>query len=409
MKKSSILFSRALSLVLIIAISQLFSCLDFDIAPLLEPVGTAKLLWQTTFPSGYSNSNIGNVHHNNRVLLSRSENNSSLLYFIDNETGEVTWKWSDRLANDKLWVVDSYQNGKLVVVSTGISLYCIDLETGLSVWKREAATDDFPNQHKITGIGDSFYLSTSNYSAIDDIHVTKVTRGNIKSGLLTEVIVQMNEFASFSAEPVPIGQDEGILTLRQEKIGTGKFNASFSLYNQTKNTWEYQRKLIDTKKYNSRLPVYNSGRSKLLLFSDSTIYCIKIPTADLAWSAKVSSPVTSVQWLANGSIIATSGYYGSVLHNLEAVAGNELWKKNTNVSGILVELKDVLYARETEPLLLSSREFLSAFDARTGNVLWRIEDNGFQSNAIALPSSNGARGKIIVSNATTLFCFEAIR
>lgn len=393
---------RISNIVLIFAIIQFSSCNLFDT---IEQVGNAKLLWRTTLPIGYSIGNIGNVQYNNGVLLNRLENDAGIVYFIDGATGAIRWKWNDALQDDRLYFSQVYQNGKCMVAATGTGLYGIDLETGRTLWKKQLS--QYGNT--ITGLGDSFYLLTSAYSAVDDTYIMNVARGNLQDGTFADVITQKNNWPkSYSAEPVTIGADEGLLIIQQKKISAGKYQTSFSLYNQTKFNWEYQERLVDTKKYNSKRAIFNVNKSSVLFGSDSTIYAITTTTASVEWARKQSTDIELVKCLANGNLIAIAP--DDTMYALNPITGNQLWQQKTYSPSELIELNNGIYLFEFKKgLLLSSTNYFSAIDANNGRVMWRFEDeNRYDRKINVLESANGGNGSVVLCNSTTVFCYEAI-
>jgi outer membrane protein assembly factor BamB len=404
------LTAKVISCAMLFTLSLFASCSFFDDP---APIGNPNLIWKIPVAGGNdANANLANVQLNQGVLFQERVGDKNYLTFIDKENGSSIWTWSDFFLNDG-YRYQSYQNNKTLLIATLTARYCIDLTSGLTLWKESISTKASPPPI-ISGYLDSFGEGGLYYDRTDSLTAWKILKGNLLSGgQMTEIVTQKYKYYGYNYfELLPIGDSEGVLLSFGERQKAYNFNNDcyLSLYNYSKKEWVYHRKLIHQN--GSAWTFVLQDAKKIFLFAGNIIYCQDLYTGASLWSIKSDSKIAALNGTAGEKIIFTTE--DSFTHGIEINTGVQLWQTKTATSTRrLGELNGVIYfVAGTYRMPAAPIINLLAIDAANGNILWRFKSadgDDFQNGVHIVPGTNGQKGKIIVSSYRNAFCYEALR
>ena len=345
---------------------------------------------------------------------------------MDIETGKLLWNWKNYIrTNDALNLKFYYKVNNYLISVDGPSTYCIDLETGKSVWAK-IKRDGLTTTPIVTGIGNSYFFCGDTYSKEQQQWLRSVYRGNVLAPDPEELIVSPtlpkelpdgSSGISAGATSLLAFEQAGDTMLVIDHhtpslpANQGIIRSVFGLYNVTKRKWVYEKMPIAVS-YNASvdgLPVIYNGR----VYHSAGRY---FTCHDLATGAKIWERTFGGNFLFSGFIIAdgiiVANSEDTYIYGLDPATGSERWQEKSSGTSTRLVYQDgvVYYAGGGDGLL-------HAVDVQTGKHLWKLQSPDFRANSDAyfwgmvagLPAQNGKKGRIFASTGLNVYCYEAVK
>ncbi len=378
-------------------------------------------IWSSSLSDGALIS--GGVHvpitWNDYVLFGGWKNNRQVLFLIDSNDGNTLWQWDDLILQDEqLDIRDFHVYDKYLVVSQASRAYCIDMNNGKSVWRKESQND---LGSLIKGLGKHYFLSeeiTNQSGFLEAI----VTVGNASTGEQRELVrppftyeyVNSLNRASYlhSLEPFVNATDDTLIIM---SYGNGlpdwKSDNFLGLYNATQNSWEYSDKSITLNSiFGAGSLTLSSSHKKVYLQSSKKLFCYEVATGKKMWEQTFSEGFSDMIVVEDKLLANCEDTY---LYAFDSDTGRQLWKeKSSGTSSPLAYLNGVVYFTG------GGDGLLHAVEVETGKHLWRIHSPDLKINtgawfkrhiAILPAGTNGKKGRVLTSSYLNAFCYEAAR
>ncbi|WP_171037919.1 outer membrane protein assembly factor BamB family protein [Dyadobacter luticola] len=350
------------------------------------------------------------------------------LQLKDVNTGENIWIWDDFYKKQ----IERTFHGSIVVNEGKLLLhdrysdYCINYQTGKTVWKSQRG---FFSSDGPTNIGNNYFISgipptSKDHKKIDD----SMFMGDLNSEKITEVIKPSysDEFTAYNGEETYIGSiyrhkaflvgTETMLLIPYDEIGPQvKYNNTrsfFGLYNYSKNTWVYKRAPLSIEEDGSSpslMPIID--HDKVFLTSFNSVGCFDLLSGKRIWQYRMTSAqMMGLDIIKAGNKLIINGTDGTI-YCMDAGNGAMLWSKaSTATNSDLYHQDGILYCIRGDNL--------RAYDLQNGKLLWdmpsldaRVENNRgsiFNGFVTGIPAQNGRKGRIFVSTELNVYCFEAV-
>jgi outer membrane protein assembly factor BamB len=352
------------------------------------------------------------------------EQASHQLTLLEINTGMKLWLWKDLIgSNEKILLGRggrySYQD--FLLYHLGPRSYCIDTQTGKTLWKQWNLCSGFPN---MCGLGNLYFSNGTPWEQFNkSIQEDRVYKTDLRTGKQTEIVMPKynpentrpdmgySENRGFISEVFPVVQQQDtllILAYNESHKNRNQFEAYIGLYNMTQKAWVYERKPIDipVKEGFNRSWLITKGE-KMYTILNNWLVCSNWQTGAKIWAKAMPSFAQSPTLIENDRyLVAVST--DSRLYLLNPDTGEEIWqvRETTNGAdfyydkGILYYLTDRLCAREIP----------------SGKKLWNIKsptdgkiDGFFWVFVTGLPGKNGQKGRIFTRTGYHTYCFEAIK
>lgn len=143
---------------------------------------TPKLLWKTPLLNGKESFSFNPVIYKDWVIYgvkyARLDHfEKPKVVALNKNTGEKAWEWNDAQSDKESYSAfdDTYTYQNILVISTGASVYAIDMNTGKSLWTTKAPEAGSPS---ILGVGDKIYHVRRNFDKKQDV----LLKANIRVG-----------------------------------------------------------------------------------------------------------------------------------------------------------------------------------------------------------------------------------
>lgn len=364
-----------------------------------------------------------------RVGLTKADN----LCFKNIDSGENQWVWSDRFqTNETATIFDnyvySYQN--LLFYNYGPRSYCIDQETGKTVWKQEW-TGGISQVRTTAGHGNHFYFTgTSPTLWRQNIQDEALYEGDMRTGQIRPIAKLATMAGKVYNDPsglklysagaslsfITHNSDTLVLVSYELPIPHPQFGAVtsgyLSLYNLTKGKWEYEQVAVDQDETGA------TGGSSPVILGDKAYYtvsmwvgCYDVYTGKRIWLKRLTeASLISDLLIANGKLLANG--QNAKLYGLNPDTGDILWTQESSGIGSSLHQQDgVVY-------YIASQK-LKAVDIATGKLLWNLDcpdaytekraDSWFSGFVTGLPEKNGQKGRIFAGTNLNAYCFEAVK
>ena len=265
----------------------------------------------------------------------------AVLNFIDAETGKIRWSWNDYMTNyENSYVRYAYQYEQYLVVNGGPRNYCIDLNTGRTVWKRWM-NDSLNARSCITGIGNLYFVAALTQSEANPKGLEEVVyKGQVIGNEVEQRVVRPdvsgkyvsgNGWTGGASAPTPVVVDGDILLSidYSESLPDWYTNSSTGLYNMTKKKWIYTK--VPLAKNNRRGPdhpsVYSQGRVYQVI--GGLLTCHELMSGENLWERNFSGDFSFSGFLiVDNTVVANceDGY----IYGLNPQTGAQLWKEKSS-------------------------------------------------------------------------------
>lgn len=396
----------------------------------IEDPNNPKLLWQTplTDSNNYLDGMVfTDVQFNGNMLFDGKAGGNSCLYSLNISSGKIQWKWNDYFENGDFQTTSIYQYQNLALIPYARVIYCIDLNTGATKWKRKEPINYYGNL--VLGLGNDYYASVSDYSNGDGTFEGKIVHGDLITGNEIDVITPdysrnlVYETAGgtkttgfiYSSALIKINTNNALVIFFGDPLSStdpnpyyGRVNYYFGLYDLDKKQWLYKKKefMLNTRNPLNNVMVENG---KIYVSSAYTMQCNDLISGDLCWSSNLSDRVSSQDRWIDGKILTTT--QDRVTHCIDAKTGQQLWSITTSGNpGVIKEINGIAY-------MVGGNSKLFAIDINSGKILWQfssLDENlykygYFMEGVRTTLGVNGEKGKVLLSSYKSAFCYEAIR
>jgi len=361
------------------------------------------------------------IYKSNILVPATDEHGKQLVIFLNKSNGAIIWQWNDIFAN----TLANYNIsgfciiGNLLTWQIGARSYCINLESGSTMWKifREKnlsyEIDSYKNNFLIYGpiIGESGY---EEYIAF---------KGNIQTGELTEFL-RSNLSGEFVAPTSEIGTIGGIsyineiqegdllLVTYSEPLPEWKNKMMFGLYDVEQSIWIYEREQLVEPHWNAGVQhtpiVFNE---RIYAAAGNTIVCHEVMTGNQKWRRDFPNDFLFSGFIIEDGMLIALCEDGK-LYRLNPETGGVVWTgEGAGTSSRMSYMNGVVY------FVGGSTGKLHAVDAYTGETVWRLDaeliegsNAEFRTNAVyVIPGEGNEKGKVVALTHMHAYCFEAYR
>jgi outer membrane protein assembly factor BamB len=353
------------------------------------------------------------------------------------EDGQTAWVWNDPSEIAESNDVRNYKvyfNKNLFLYKHSYRFYCIDQETGKTVWKKQWGRN-FDSQITTSGLGTHFYFTgTPPEIYAKNRWEESIYQGDMATGEVRE-IVKLKTFPDSiwhdpsgfdyiargrSIKPFVRGADTLLLVaydlpdLRPYYQNT-PLSGYLSLYNLTQRKWVYERVQMLS---NVKLGIESeAGGGNWPNIIDERVYyavnmwvgCYYLMTGERLWFRRLTpASLFSHLIVAEGKLLANG--QNAKLYAVEPGSGSLLWTQESSGIGSAMHYQDgVVYYIATNKLL--------ATRVSDGKLLWKLNcpdaytenrpDSWFTGFVTGVPGKDGKKGRIFVSSHLNVYCFEA--
>jgi outer membrane protein assembly factor BamB len=375
----------------------------FQTATFASIIEKPKILWRERIClRGEDIGRFPIIMYNGNTLALGRDNHRPSLMMKNAVTGKTLWTWTDTtLKKPELSDIDTpsiYQYSNLLVFSTGVPLYCIDLKNGQLRWK--ILKKENAGGLGVTGIGNTYCFPGFESSTF----IGDIGTGTYKP--LVSVPTRPGEIVYPKLAKLAKNASGEILAV----IPFGRYNPSknigqdfFMLYNVSKKRVVYT---IAINEPSNIAGIYGQPiihNNKIYLAVDNSIVCHSLQNGKQVWRTKFSA-----DFMSAGIILADNKIIGNCedtnMYALNPETGKILWREpTTGTSCKPFYMNGVLY------LLGNGDGLLHAIDTKLGEHLWRVicpeENHGVSFQGYA----TGENGRIFAHSYETLYCFKAAR
>lgn len=416
----------------IIAVTALFlisCCKDDNIdLPNGDYLESIPPIWKRSLHDDglfHSNSSIPSdiIYEGNVVIATTSGSEERLISLINSKDGGEIWRWNDIFnpQTEYFDIIYPYIHEDLLTYQVGSRSYCLNLSNGSTEWKIRR-DDSFDNE--ISGIGFVYYTIGPAIDTLTQFETQVGYKGNLQTGEISQFLIPF-----FSGDFIGPGNllggvtniipyidssDTLLVITYSEPLPEWHIASYLGLYNESKDTWIYDRILLAEPTQLSSVfhpPVIDD--SKVIIQVGNGIVCHDLYTGSKLWG----NFTFKNDFLFSGFIVRNHVIYANNedkhLYALDLSYGNIMWKTETaGSSSRLRYLNDVIYLNG------GSDGKLHAIDVLNGRTVWKINHKligdesqlGFKSGDIyVLEGTNNQTDIVISCTHMNAYCFEAYR
>jgi outer membrane protein assembly factor BamB len=372
-----------------------------------------KLLWSHPISQNNINSYVDIVdqaQYNNAIVFGDAENGQRKLKMIDIRSKEIKWTW-DEFRTNRFHLRNTYQFDKYLLRQTDDQSYCIDLETGKSVFniKREREFND-----DVVGIGKTFFLTTNNEE--NEIYIGNVENGEIKPFLKPNyerefpITVPAYKRHIYPISPIVYNGDTLlVIPFIEPFTDENGVTPKISTYNISKKKWLYENIKIKNGGFYNTIPhgikIY---KGRIYATSGNTLGCFDLLTGEVIWRNEDVKHAFAYAFggihIYDDKVIANAE--DGKLHAFNLDTGKEIW----SLAGVGGADGYVQYHNGYLYLLGSGSGTFFIVNAQNGTVALKSKapkdgDGYWQSRIVILPQKDG-KGKVMLATYKNLFLYE---
>ena len=357
--------------------------------------------------------------HKNSVLIKSRKSKKEILRCLNVNDGSVKWDWGEFFENSE-GILYPYKYQDKIIWQERYYNYCVDLNTGTTVWKN-ASQENY--ERRSFGVNDIFTVShlINRNTLIEtggNIVVMNSKTGkslfSFKPKYDTTGIHSFDNcgwgYMGFPSVFTKNGDEYILIKFNDPPPSCQLFGTEWlGLYNYSKKEWVYERqklKSVDGAFGTSSPPIIFND--KIYSNPNNGIVCHDLMTGNKLWETAGTSSTASIIKIDNGYIYVSSE--GGLLTCLNANSGSVKWSINPSGTRTAVSiLNGVVY-------FVGSDGKLYAIEAETGKYLWKIDSPDRTKNKWALflgmcsvVQVGSEKGRIVVTTGLNAYCYEAIR
>ena len=353
------------------------------------------------------------------------------------EDGKNAWVWNDRFLSTEspfVWNYSIYSYQNLLLFRNAFRFYCINQDTGSTLWKREWERN-FGSEITTSGLGGKFYFPGTPPEIYDKKRWEEsVYQGDMITGKVQEVAKLKTfsdsiwhdpsgfEFITRTQKIKPFIHGGDTLLLVSYNLPDIRpyyqntpVSGYISLYSLTQKKWIYEQ-----------MPMLSNIKSGIEseagvgnypnIIGDRVYYavnmwvgCYELMTGKRLWFKRITpASLFSDLIVAEGKLLANG--MNAKLYALDPATGNTMWVQESSGIASAMHYQDgVVYYIASQKLL--------ATRVSDGKLLWKLDcpdyytekrgDSWFMGFVTGLPGKNGKKGRIFASTNLNVYCFEA--
>ncbi len=369
----------------------------------------------------------------------QSEQNRSAnsLCFKRLEDGKNVWIWNNRFdLNETDYIANYYIYSfqDLLLYRDAHRFYCIDQETGRTVWRKQWDRN-FGNAIGMSGLGQHFYFTgTPPETYAKKRWEESLYQGDMATGEVREV-AKLKTFPDSvwhdpsgfdfiargrSTKPFVRGVDTLLLVSYDLPVARPYYQNTpttgyLSLYNLSQKKWVYERVPLLSELRTGEKSEVGVGNWPTII-GERVYYavgmwvgCYYLMTGQRLWFQRITpASLFSDMIVAEGKLLANG--QNAKLYAIEPGSGSIIWtQRSSGISSALHYQDGVVYYIETN-ILIATR-------VSDGKVLWALDcpdaytenrtDSWLTGFVTGVPGKDGKKGRIFVSSHLNVYCFEA--
>ena len=364
-------------------------------------------------------------------------NTTESLSFKRLEDGKSFWVWNDRFSKTEspfVWNYSVYSNKNLLLFRNAFRFYCINQDTGQTMWKKEWGRN-FGSEITTTGLGEKFYYpGTPPEIYAKNRWEESIYQGDMATGDVREVAKLKTfpdsvwhdpsgfDFIARAQKIIPFVRGSDTLLLVSYNLPDIRpyyqntpVSGYMSLYNLTQKKWIYERMPM-LSNVKTGVESEAGGGSYPTIIGERVYYavnmwvgCYYLMTGQRLWFRRITpASLFSHLIVAEGKLLANG--MNAKLYALEPGSGSLLWTQESSGIGSTMHYQDgVVYYIATDKLL--------ATRVSDGKLLWKLNcpdaytenrpDSWLTGFVTGVPSKDDKKGRIFVSSHLNVYCFEA--
>jgi len=372
--------------------------------------GKLKLVWKTklyTSESGQVTGRFPNVLYNNKIYITMAQvaEYETKLVGLDIQTGKQLWEWKDFfLEKEEGDFRSAVQFENKIVFAWGGRHYCINAETGKTVWRNKVNTS---TSFIMSAIGNKYLFNAVSFNSVLGIYTSALYMGNIETGQIEEIYRPDQEKTLISPTPFITSSGEILISMvegkRLGKEWPSEIQHFIVLFNLTKNKVIYSKEIESPQLLGAgfRAPVVNDGK----VYTDigKGIVCCDLETGTQLWSKSFNGDFLFSNFIVNDGFLYTNCENG-YRYKLDANTGFVKWQElNTGTCTPIFMMNGVLY------YIGGGDGKLYAVDAASGSIIWKESAPMDKNQGFSSVTPTGANGRIYCCDHFYAYCFEAAR
>jgi outer membrane protein assembly factor BamB len=341
---------------------------------------------------------------------------------VDIFTGEIVWEWNDFIGNDVnqdfIRIKWPYVYENRMIFKEGPRTYCIDLDTGQTLWN-DLGSQEFSLSGHITGYKDQYFFEgQSSEDTLDYIHWTSYI-GSVYGPDFEEIPYAPYDFIAHDWERIANWYTGGKMFERDGKeyfvctyqrvLDLYMLWSSLNLYNVTDQRWEYsQKELLPPHNRNNAVGFPQIENDIVVTAIGNHICANDLMTGDSLWTFDTKGNMVFGGFIVHdGCVYAQSEVQGLYCINLQT--GEQKWKMWHYALGTtsqMAHLNGVIY------FVNGGNGNLMAVDMETGELLWDIESpdrESFNREVEVYEGGPGEKNMVVTSTYQSALAYEAVR
>ncbi|HHH52100.1 MAG TPA: hypothetical protein ENK91_00430 [Bacteroidetes bacterium] len=299
----------------------------------IEPEPPKDYLWRVPIFSDtaqMSTGGISQIYDNNKLISNitswRGDNRSMALFDIDQR--KKLWQWDDYFPDMPHRITSDEVEGSLMYLNSGIDQYCVDLNTGQTVWKHLLSdrVGSFTSK-----IGSKIFhvqywgIPSSPYKAT--IYMADISTGDWHPIYTT---LSVDDYGA-SIEPPEGYIDSAGDTILFFQNGAFRhesspyYSTSFFAYNLTKQEMLWEKKDFSHEISNASPPIVDKVNKRIYFLTRHAAYCWNSETGEEVWHTILDyTGVLGSGYLLYNDKIVTKADQGHLLA-LDAKTGDQVY------------------------------------------------------------------------------------
>ena len=325
----------------------------------------------------------GSLPYDNGLVVLRETERGAELAHLDAQDGSEQWTWQDFYPADQrgpLQFETYYRHDHLLLIAIANRRYVIDLNTGRTVRREEVATRAWI----ISGYGDRYFVSGTPGDVSDSL-VYAVYTGTLSDPgeeLLFKPayryqLVDAAGIAGDVGAPLALVDDSGDVILGYgygNPISSYDISLHYGSYNLTQGRPETADVLLEPSTFLSASGPFELDDYRAFHQVNEGTICVNHLTGERIYRVSALTGLFAPPRVFDGRLIISSE--DTYLYAFDAATGQQLWReKSSGTTSPLAYLNGVIYYTG------GGDGLLHAVDAATGEHLWKVRSPDQDRNA----------------------------
>ncbi len=387
--------------ILFIFFAILFGCNPKAVEPIVEPNPCqpyqecdTMVVWKQRWADSllFVTTLKTELLSNNRLLYSirRPGYSTELIRLINASSQELIWEWKDYIPGTN-GGFSSYEviDDKYLYLNSNHEHYCIDLETGHTVWKNQESGGDYLTSH----FGDKIFhfKRFGGWHAYPDssvMYMSDIHDGVWQPIFKTKKDEGVDGYSSTLTPPSIYVDSQGdTILIFQDRRGRPNplpwHDTELYSYNLTKKEVKWRVQHIAPTDVSSIVnpPVLDLDNKRVYFLTRFTVFCFNLETGAEIWKVPLdyAGVVSGNYFLADGKLITKTDQGYLIAFN--ASTGSRVYYEK--MGGCCVENIKVVGDR-----IYFTDQALFVADVRTGKQKWKYYGSGDFSGGVAVDEAN---------------------